>query len=131
MNTSNILNINSQNLSYQRKSSGDAVQRETDHAKVRTEINVDTKRNELPVVESLKPAADSPPQNTADNTIEPHKYSLYESLFFQLHKETGQLMVVMKDPESGKVIKTVPPEEYLNMLGHIKEAIGNIIDKTG
>lgn len=131
MNTSNILNVNSQNLAYRRKQAGDPVPREVDHAAASAETSVDMKRRELPVVESLKPTTDSPPQNTTDNTIEPHKYSLYESLFFQLHKETGQLMVVMKDPETGKVIKTVPPEEFLNTLGHIKEAIGNIVDKTG
>jgi|GEM_PF-4687096 len=131
MNTSNILNVNSQNLSFQRKQSGDPIPREADNTIANTEANVDMKRRDLPLVESLNPTTDSPPQNTSDNTIEPHKYSLYESLFFQLHKETGQLMVVMKDPESGKVIKTIPPEEFLNTLGHIKEAIGNIVDKTG
>lgn len=131
MNTSNILNVNNKSLSYQRKQSGDQVSHETSHVTANAETNVDVKRRELPFVETLNPTTDSPPQNVADNTIEPHKYSLYESLFFQLHKETGQLMVVTKDPETGKVIKTVPPEEFLNTLGHIKEAIGNIVDKTG
>ncbi len=40
-------------------------------------------------------------------------------------------MVVIKDVKTNEVVKTVPPEELLDILGQIKETIGAIVDKTG
>ncbi len=63
--------------------------------------------------------------------VQPAKFMLYDSLFFQVHETTGQLMVVVKDVETGDVIKTVPPQDLLDTLGRIKSAIGAIVDKRG
>lgn len=55
--------------------------------------------------------------------------SINTKLHFKLHEESEQFMVEVIDIESGKVLKECPPEEYLDMIGKIKDYIGAILDE--
>lgn len=129
MTTTKIQSI-TQNIAY-KQSLLKREENESPGTEVKGSLKPNIPEKEVPLIQSLQPAAESAPENQTDNTIEAEKFNLYDSLFFQIHKETGQLMVMIKDVETGEVVKTVPPEELLNTLGNIKEAIGAIIDKTG
>jgi len=52
-----------------------------------------------------------------------------KSLHFRLHKSTGKMMVEVTDAETGEIIKTMPPEWFLNVLGRIRTALGTFIDE--
>ena len=50
-------------------------------------------------------------------------------LQFSIHKETSLLTVKFVDQKSNKVLKEFPPEEYLDMIGKIREFIGSMVDE--
>ena len=50
-------------------------------------------------------------------------------LRFSIHKETSLLTVKFIDKKSNKVLKEFPPEEYLDMIGKIREFIGTMVDE--
>ncbi len=50
-------------------------------------------------------------------------------LSFQLHEESGRMMVRVIDPHGNKVIKEIPPKEWLDLLGRIKDMVGVFIDQ--
>ncbi len=129
MTTTKIQSV-TQNIAY-KQSLMKRDENEPQGSEVKASLKPNKPEKEVPVVESLQPAAESAPENETDATIESEKFNLYDSLFFQIHKQTGQLMVVIKDVGTGEVVRTVPPEELLNTLGNIKEAIGAIVDKSG
>lgn len=56
---------------------------------------------------------------------------LQKSLHFRVHESSGQLMVEVQDLDTGKILKTVPPERLLDLFGKIRSAIGNLIDEEG
>lgn len=48
---------------------------------------------------------------------------------FAVHKETGRLMVKVVDKDTQKVIKTIPPEEFLDLVARIDEMVGLFLDE--
>lgn len=52
-----------------------------------------------------------------------------KDLKFKLHEETERIMVKVLDRDSGEILKEIPPEELLDMLVSLKEAVGIFIDK--
>ena len=56
--------------------------------------------------------------------------SLNRSLKFRIHDGTGQLMVEIVDRDSGNVIRTNPPEEFLDLSVRMKEMVGFFLDET-
>ncbi len=56
--------------------------------------------------------------------------SLNRSLKFQLHEDSGQLMVHIVDSTSGDIIRTNPPEEFLDLAVRMKEMVGFFLDET-
>ena len=52
-----------------------------------------------------------------------------KSLHFRIHETSGKMMVEVTDSETGEVIKTMPPEWFLNVLGRIRTALGTFIDE--
>ena len=55
--------------------------------------------------------------------------SLDRSLRFFVHKDSGRAAVKVVDNNTGKVIKTIPPEEFLNFVAKIKKVAGIFFDK--
>jgi flagellar protein FlaG len=52
-------------------------------------------------------------------------------LQFSVHEASGQIMVVVRDESTGKVIREIPPKEVLNLAAKFEEMAGMILDKTG
>ncbi|WP_018249167.1 flagellar protein FlaG [Orenia marismortui] len=55
--------------------------------------------------------------------------AVHKDLKFELHDESERMMVKVMDLDKHKVIKELPPEEVLDMVGKIKEMVGLIIDE--
>ncbi len=51
------------------------------------------------------------------------------SLRFSVHEDTQQMMVKVVDVVSQEVIKEIPPEDVLDTVARIREAIGLLIDE--
>ncbi|MFY9140725.1 MAG: flagellar protein FlaG [Thermacetogeniaceae bacterium] len=56
-------------------------------------------------------------------------YDINFQLSFTFHKETEQLVVEVIDPDNGKVIRQIPPEELLELAVKLQEMIGLFLDK--
>lgn len=50
-------------------------------------------------------------------------------LEFKIHEKTGRIMVKMVDVETEEVIREIPPEKFLNLVGDIWEQVGIIVDE--
>lgn len=48
---------------------------------------------------------------------------------FETHEETNLQKMTIVDPDTGAVIREIPPEAILDMIGKMWERIGIIIDK--
>ena len=53
----------------------------------------------------------------------------HKNLKFRLHEESGRMYVEVFNTNDSTVIKTIPAEDMLDMLGRIKEMVGLIIDE--
>lgn len=51
------------------------------------------------------------------------------NLHFSVHKASGQVMVVVSDKESGKIIREIPSSEILNIASKLKEMMGLLFDQ--
>lgn len=54
---------------------------------------------------------------------------VYTQLEFSIHEKTGDIMVKVKNSESGEVIREIPPEKILDLVANIWEMLGIIVDK--
>ncbi|HEY8417197.1 MAG TPA: flagellar protein FlaG [Limnochordales bacterium] len=50
-------------------------------------------------------------------------------LKFLVHEETDRIYVKVIDEETGEVIREIPPEKILDLVGHIQKLIGLLIDE--
>jgi flagellar protein FlaG len=50
-------------------------------------------------------------------------------LHFSVHETTGRTVVRVVDKETEKLIREIPPEEFLNLAAKLDEMIGIIFDK--
>ncbi|WP_347491395.1 flagellar protein FlaG [Desulfoscipio sp. XC116] len=48
---------------------------------------------------------------------------------FELHEESGEMMVKVINGQDGTVIREIPPEKVLNMVAYFKKILGIIVDK--
>lgn len=56
-------------------------------------------------------------------------YSENVRLSFQVHAETGRIMLRVLDAETGETLKEIPPEEYLDVMGRIAGFVGAVLDR--
>lgn len=78
------------------------------------------------------------PQQTEKNTeqIEVFKDSLerLKKIFrgeaeFKIDKDTNMVIIKIKDPESGEIIRQIPPELALKLAKNIQELLGVLMDE--
>lgn len=50
---------------------------------------------------------------------------------FKIHQRTGYTIVKLVDMQTGRVIKEIPPENMLNVIGKIWDDMGIAIDRKG
>ena len=53
------------------------------------------------------------------------------TLSFEVHQPSGHMLVRVVDRETGEVIRSVPPEELLDMTAKIRELAGMLFDGRG
>lgn len=51
------------------------------------------------------------------------------TLQFSVHETTGRTVVRVVDKETEKLIREIPPEEFLNLAAKLDEMVGIIFDK--
>lgn len=51
-------------------------------------------------------------------------------LQFLVHETTGRIYVKVIDRETDEVIREIPPEQILDLVGRIHEMVGLLIDET-
>ncbi len=51
------------------------------------------------------------------------------NLRFRLHEESERVMMLVFDIEKNEVIREIPPEDLLNLIGQIQEMIGLLLDE--
>jgi flagellar protein FlaG len=51
------------------------------------------------------------------------------SLRFYVHERSDRVMVQVVDIQNNEVIKEIPPEKVLNLVGQIQEMIGLLLDE--
>lgn len=55
--------------------------------------------------------------------------SIKKNLHFEFHESSERMYVAIIDRETQEVIKELPPREFLDVVGKIKEVIGLLIDE--
>ncbi|MGI5837331.1 MAG: flagellar protein FlaG [Chloroflexota bacterium] len=50
-------------------------------------------------------------------------------LVFEKHETTGKIVARLKDPETGEVIRQIPPEEMLKLAEAIDKYLGLLVDR--
>jgi len=50
-------------------------------------------------------------------------------LQFEVHEKTSRIMVQVIDMDKNEVLKEIPPEKILNLIGQIQEMIGLVLDE--
>ncbi|GAB2719740.1 flagellar protein FlaG [Paenibacillus thermoaerophilus] len=51
------------------------------------------------------------------------------SLDFSIHDQTKEIMVKVKDKETGEIIREIPPEKTLDLLAKLQEMAGLFVDE--
>lgn len=77
-------------------------------------------------------------ENTTEQQLEDAVKALNETmaifdrkLQFEIHEETHRIMVRVIDSQSGEVIREIPPQKILDMVGEMWKMIGLLIDEKG
>jgi flagellar protein FlaG len=52
-----------------------------------------------------------------------------KSFSYSVHEETKEIMIQIKDDETGEVIKEIPSEESLDMVAKMRELAGIVVDE--
>jgi len=50
-------------------------------------------------------------------------------LHFEIDKETGEFVVQVRNSETGEIIRQIPPEELLKLMGKLEELRGILFNK--
>ncbi|MBF0409918.1 MAG: flagellar protein FlaG [Candidatus Riflebacteria bacterium] len=85
-----------------------------------TQQNEKEKQEQKTSIEELNQALD-----TANKTAN----AFDRSLRFKLHEKTKEYMISVVDTKTDKVIREIPPKEFLDMLAKMRDYIGMIFDK--
>jgi len=73
----------------------------------------------------------TPEEELADAVDKANKTALIfdRSLKFKIHDETHEMMISVIDSNTNKVVRDIPPKEFLDMIAKMKAYIGLIFDK--
>ncbi|MBD3275355.1 MAG: hypothetical protein GF372_08600 [Candidatus Marinimicrobia bacterium] len=127
-----INRIGRQNSLYKNSLSDKAVSDKNYH-------KIANKEARLVVLNNLSESAKVPMNEEANaeilKVIGDDKYDSNNTLHFEVHEPTGQLMAVVKNLVTGDIVKTVPPEELLDVLSKIKTSmndfVGSLVNRVG
>ena len=52
----------------------------------------------------------------------------FSGIRFEVHEQSGQSFAVIRDSESGEVLKQIPAQAFLEIAGRLKDASGLLVD---
>ncbi|MDH4225629.1 MAG: flagellar protein FlaG [Deltaproteobacteria bacterium] len=55
----------------------------------------------------------------------------YSSIRFAYHEESGYAFAMVRDRDSGEVLRKIPAEEFLDMAAKLQDASGIFVNTTG
>ncbi len=67
----------------------------------------------------------------AANVQENLKFISDVDLQFSVHEASGQMMVIVREESTGKLIREIPSKEVLDLAAKIDEMVGMLLDKKG
>lgn len=73
--------------------------------------------------------ADAPAPQGTEQAAEPASIYKPYSLSFRFDKELNRVVVKVIDPESGELLREIPPESVLEALKQIKSSLGSLVDE--
>jgi flagellar protein FlaG len=73
--------------------------------------------------EDKKPAAPEEPKPPTVSSFRPY------SLSFRYEKELNRVVVKVIDPETGELVREVPPEAVIEALKQLRETAGRLVDE--
>ena len=85
-------------------------------------LQTPAKDEETTLMEEIEEAVDK-----LNETVE----AIHKDLRFKLHEESERWMVQVFDIKADELIKEMPPERVLDVLGKIANVIGVMIDQRG
>ncbi|QTA37827.1 flagellar protein FlaG [Thermosipho ferrireducens] len=102
-----------------------------------SQIEIKQMENRVSNVKTVKPSeelqsANVDPKKAAENfkeNLEKLKKLFRGEAEFKIDKETGIIVVKIKDKDSGEIIRQIPPEVALKLAKNIAELLGIIFDE--
>lgn len=83
-----------------------------------------------PVVEEAADEQKIQPEELLDKIKELTQDGMYQ-VRFEMNNEADRLVISLLDGETGEVVRQIPPEELLNMIEHLKDLRGNLVNSEG
>jgi len=76
----------------------------------------------------VRESSEATVKSTAE-ALEDYAKSLRRDLKIQVHGPTGNIMVKVISEKDGRVIREIPPEEWLNLAAKMKDIAGVLLNK--
>lgn len=73
--------------------------------------------------------ADRPAPQASEEPADPATTYKPYSLSFRFDKELNRVVVKVIDPESGELLREIPPESVLEALKELKRSLGSLVDE--
>ena len=88
-----------------------------------------TAQSDSSIANPVTPAPEAEEMDSIIKEVNTDLDYVQKNLHFRIHEETGEMMVEVTNVETGEVIRTLPPEQFLDVLGRIRNALGAFIDE--
>lgn len=76
----------------------------------------------------VRESSEATVKRTAE-ALEDYAKSMKRNLKIQVHGPTGNIMVKVISEKDGRVIREIPPEEWLNLAAKMKDMAGVLLNK--
>ena len=103
-------------------------------AKLRNERNLNIQKEIEPssnlkeIHKRVRESSEATVKRTA-KALEDYAKSMRRDLKIRVHGPTGNIMVKVISEKDGRVIREIPPEEWLNMAAKMKDMAGVLLNK--
>ena len=79
-------------------------------------------------IKKVRESSEATVKHTAE-ALEDYAKSMKRDLKIQIHGPTGNIMVKVISEKDGRVIREIPPEEWLNLAARMKDMAGVLLHK--
>jgi flagellar protein FlaG len=85
---------------------------------------------DVPRQERAAPPVEIPKIESVTRQIDTFLRSINKSLQFRVDPATGQMIVTIRDDETGEIIRQVPGEDALRIAQRIEDTLSAMLDET-